>query len=176
MQKELVLLSVPHTGTNVLRRIFTDHGYEMRFVNDAPETEQNYYFAHTTNLADVQRGLQLAKRMPIVCPMRHPFRVEESWRRRQKDLSHGFWDAWHHLRTMVIPAGCFVMPVDVPDRDEHLGRLGDLLGVRLTTDWPLCRSRAGTHDLPLSETNPSPEVRNMASELGWLLDRYYVGC
>jgi len=166
----VVILSVPHSGTNLLQRILEDHGFVAAQWHRG-DGGSSYTTTHLTDLGAVQRALNTGLR--AIVPLRHPYRVEESWRRRVKDLNDGYFEAWEILADRVMPRDPFVMPVDVPDRDRHLRRLGEWLGTDLATDWPICGSRAGTHGLELAELNPSESVRYLVRDMDWLLARYY---
>lgn len=71
---------------------------------------------------------------PIIVPLRHPEDVARSWVKRNADM-RVFDDMWGRLVRDIAPMVSCWIRVDHADREKDLARLGDLLGLELSTDW-----------------------------------------
>jgi hypothetical protein len=120
----------------------------------------------------IQRALDLALEMPLIVPLRHPYRVEESWKRRGKSVAE-LVSCFDTLAEKFAPLRPCFMPVDSPRREEALQELSGELGVELSTDWAVVHGEAGTHSLALEDLSPSPPVVDLVARLAPLLSRFY---
>lgn len=172
MIDEVVLVSVPHTGTKFTVRLLTQQGFREAGLFEKPH-RRTIYQGHMLKEGQIQRGLELAERMPLVCPLRHPYRVELAWRKRGKSIE----ELLTGFRTLVerfIPAGAHIFPVDSHMRSEALHSFSESIGEQIETDWaPVNVYKDGTHSVALSELEPSPEVRALAEDIEPVLARYY---
>lgn len=169
--QEVALISVPHSGTTFTIRLFTDQGYrEMGFV-DRPEGKTLYH-GHVEDGAPVQHIKEMAKRMPVVVPLRHPYRVAESWIRRRKPVPD-MVARFRLLMKEIVPLGPYFFPVDSNGKHRALRALSDGLGIPFQTDWALVRSISGTHNLKLEDIEPIEPVRKLVDDMAPLLGRYY---
>jgi hypothetical protein len=110
---------------------------------------------------------------PLICPLRHPYLVEESWKRRGKEIAPMI-EAFRLLYTYCIPRNPLIMAVDSVAREGCLKLLSAALDVELTTDWSPERSISGTYDLSFRDMNASDEVLELADEMAPLLSQYYA--
>lgn len=168
---EAVLMSVPHTGTNYTRRFFREKGWDAVALNDRPNPRRpTLYSAHIMKQTQIGPALKLAERMPLVCPMRHPYWVEESWKRRGKDIGL-LIRCFHEMAEHFGHAHYFI--VDSPDREGELQRLSGHIGVQFKPDWTVVGSKQHTHDLPRDEISPSQDIERLVSDLASFLSRFY---
>ena len=170
---EIVLISVMHTGTHVLKRIFDDAGFTGVGIGHSPPDwcVDAYRHGHVLTMNCSMLAIRLGETMPVVCPLRHPYRVEESWKRRGKEIGPMIAQ-FRELAGKFAPMA-HVVPVDGPERDHWLDQLSGVLGRDLKTDWPIVRSISGTHDLALGDCNPSAPVEALVGEIGEFLAEFY---
>jgi len=83
----IVTISVPHTGTWFTIRLFTALRMRETGLNASVLEDGVIYHGHMQKGTQIGQALNLSKQMPLVCPLRHPYRVEESWRREGWDIS-----------------------------------------------------------------------------------------
>lgn len=168
----IVLISVPHTGTWFTIRLFTSLGLKENGLTPSTVEDNTVYHGHMLKGTQVGAALRFAKDMPLVCPLRHPYRVEESWRRRKKDVSDMI-ECFQLYMEKFVPLNPYVMPVDSPRREEYLRDMANGLGLSLQTDWPVINGKQDTHDVDLSELSPSPAVVGLVEDMRPFLSRYY---
>lgn len=164
-----VILSIPYTGTNFTADLFAKAGYEVLGLHQRPGREKFVRRAHC--LKESQIGPALGAGLPLVVPMRHPYRVAESWARRGGYLP----DMVRAYRTVVerlLPHRPFFMPVDSDRRGEYLERLREL-EPKLSTDWEVVGSKSNTYDLSLEDISPKPEVIELVRDIAPFLSRFY---
>lgn len=76
-----MVASVQHTGSHLIAKMFPSWiGFKDPYV------EGSHYFGHISE-GQLPHILRLAEDFTLLVPIRHPFRVAESWIRRGKDLS-----------------------------------------------------------------------------------------
>jgi hypothetical protein len=160
---ELCLISVPHNGTMFTREIFVTNGWHEQGLNGRPDQTPTLYQGHCEKLTQVDMALDLGKRMPIVMPLRHPYRVEESWRRR--GLEHDrMRQAYRNMLTVMHPHVDVWLPIDgspMVKRYSH-HRLNYLARKKLKIDWDtLVNAEKNTHDIPISALDPSQYMRDI---------------
>lgn len=142
MNTEPKLVCVPsimHTGRHVLQTIFTRENWKQvgpnpdtHFYPPKPKQDHIIYF----HLVDGHSAYyNIAEQYPLVCPMRHPVRVLESFRRRGLTKDY-FEEQWrnqirvHNWRPLYIH-------IDSTHRDEQLANASRKLGRKLSTNWPV---------------------------------------
>lgn len=85
-------------------------------------------------------------RVPAIVPLRHPRTVAKGWKFRAKRLEV-LGEQWQMLKEKVDPYDPFYLPIDQDDRDKWLGRIGEELKWKFTTDWPVIGSCGQSADL-----------------------------
>jgi hypothetical protein len=168
----VVLISVPHTGTWFTIRLLTAAGLRETHLNPAKIEDGHVYHGHMLKGTQTHAAMRLATQMPLVCPLRHPFRVEESWRRKGKDIGYMI-ECFRIYQDKFLPLDPLVMPVDSPKKNHALSELSAGLGLDLATDWSVVNGKSGTDGLDLTEFDPSPGVVDLVSEMHPFLARYY---
>lgn len=135
----ILVPSVPHTGTHFMRDLFKGK-QEIHLDHILPST------------MDAWRVL-FEQGNAAVVPMRHPFLVAESWKRRNKDPLH-LPELWHLLVEVIDPYDPQYLCLDKPEtRNAQLKAINERLDLNLTTSWPrICE--AG-----ISPINVSYDVR-----------------
>lgn len=130
-----VLMTVRNTGSHTAHNIFSD--FEMHYLTESPRSDKRFWFGHTENKnmpfchAKMENG-----EGPLVLTMRNPRDVCNSWIRRSKNLDNTFkamWSALWNLKDRYEDS--YWLPVDTPDRDEHLEAIEDRIGYILNRDW-----------------------------------------
>lgn len=167
----IVLCSVPHTGTWFTIRLFTALRMAENGLTPAVVEDNTVYHGHMLKGTQVHAALRLARDMPLVCPLRHPYRCEESWKRRKKDVSEMI-ECFRFYMDKFVPMTPYIMPVDSPRREQALRAMAAGLGLPLQTDWPVVNGKQNTHDVDLSELSPSPAVVSLVEEMQFLR-RFY---
>lgn len=166
-----MLSSIPHSGTYFTIRLFTDFGFREAglFEKCYPQT---IYHGHMVKRGQIERALELSERMPLVIPMRHPFRVEESWKRRGRSVD----EMLACYRTFLAEFWLlrpYILPIDSERRDAALSKLREGLGLELRTDWPVVNGVKGAHAIGLDELEPSERVIELVEEMRPILVEYY---
>jgi hypothetical protein len=168
----VVLLSVPYTGTNFCNQIFAKAGYEVLGLHERAGRDKFLRSAHCVKDTQVDAGMMLVRaHYPLVVPLRHPYRVAESFKRKGlalTDMIRGF----RNVMDRLAHYNPYYMPVDSPCREECLEDLR-AIDPALSTDWKVVYSQSGTFGLDLNEIEPDPEVVKLALEMAPILDRFY---
>ena len=168
---ELVLISVPYTGTNFTAKLFTDRGFQRLGMLESPVRENSIHVAHALKETQVGPALKLAETMPVILPLRHPFRCEESTRRMGGSVEQMI-EGYENLFRFEDP---YFMPVDSPKKFECLDQLREGLGVPVKTDWEVVSSKVGVHKIPFDELTPSNEVIELMTRHTAFFSSYYAG-
>lgn len=166
---ELVLISVPYTGTNFTAKLFTDRGFYRLGMLEIATAENSIHVAHALKETQVIPALKLARNNPVILPMRHPFRCEESTRRMGGSVEQMI-TGYENLLRFSNP---YFMPVDSPRKAEYLGKLRDGLDVPIKTDWKAVGSKVGVQSKPLDELSPSTEVIELLDRHGEFFAEFY---
>ena len=167
MTPEICLISVPHNGTLFTLDVFRRHGWKEASLNELPPKHvPTVYQGHCTKLGQTMMALELGRRMPIVMPLRHPYRVEESWRRRGYPPDQVLTDlvfAYRHMFTQLADRAIF-LPLDANPltRAKQHDELNAAAGVELAIDWDnIVGGKNNTHAIKLSALDPSPQIREI---------------
>lgn len=170
----VVIASIPHTGTNFAKRLFRDKGWEDCPFNQEPSTPDAFNVGHIRDDDLFPMGLRLAEHgIPLICPFRHPYRVEESWRRQKRGSSKELVRCFQLLINKCLPHNPYILPVDSPIRERWLDEMAKGLGIPLKTDWEVINTKAGTFDMSLDEFKPSDEIIAFTKEINQFLGTYY---
>lgn len=151
---QVMVLSVPHTGTRFAKRML-EHRVKVRPV-------------HTTDDADVIAA-HIEASAHVVLPVRNPDHCWEGWRKRNTGDADKFVRAWHELQRWadrLEEAGtpALLLPIDHPQRESFRQTLCDVLGTNLPADWrPVGQKEA------LVEYEPAPDVWDLP-----IVSRFYA--
>ena len=131
----LSLPTVKHTGSNFVLSLLGGEYLNIKrgYVGEG------VYFDH---LWPHKRGLwkPLLDQMPCIVPLRHPDAVAGTWAARNRDLNDLIRE-WRELEWLSANYAPYFLPVDTSDRDQHLQRINEGLGLSLKTDWEPVRSK-----------------------------------
>lgn len=169
---DVVLISIPHTGTYFTIRLFTDAGLLEKGLFEPRRGAETIYHGHMLKDGQIERALELARVMPLVIPFRHPFRVEHSWNLRARPLDEMF-QCYRTFIDRFLPLKPYLMPVDSPRRAEVLARMSASLEVELVTDGSVVNGVRGTHKMKMSEFTPCKKVIEFAQELEPVMAELY---
>lgn len=169
---DVVLISIPHTGTNFTIKLFADNGYEEGGLFTPRSFGPMVRHGHMVKEGQIARAIELARTMLLVIPFRHPYRVEESWKRRGKSLAE-MYDCYRTLIDRFLPLNPVFVPVDTERREEAVERLSSRLRTWLTADWSVVNSVSGTHSLALSDCQPSEQTVALAKEIEPVMAELY---
>lgn len=167
---EVVLISVPYTGTNFTAGLFTDLGFSRAAMNERPRGD-TVYVAHALKDSQVCPALGKAEKMPLVIPLRHPFRCEESYRRKGIDIAQMILGYENLMRFLHLEP--HFMPVDSGHREKYLKLLKDKLGLPFKTNWGVVASKSGTSDIPFGELEPSQPVIDLVGRHKTFFESFY---
>ena len=170
MADQLVLISVPYTGTNFTLDLFGRIGYAAVPLNK-PAAGKVIYQGHMTSHNQVRFACEMAASRPLVIPLRHPFRACESARRRGTSVD-AILAAYRTLWDVFMPMRPYLLPVDSVRRDSYLGGFRQRWPA-LVTDWGVVRSLSGTFDMSLDGYTPTEPEAELVAELADLLDPIY---
>ena len=148
----ILVASVHHTGTKLV------YSWILENIDDLDK-----YRVHIEpkNLEELRELREVAD---IIVPLRHPMIVANGWKRRGKRLEE-LGTQWHMLKTDIAPYNPYYLPIEHEDRDEWLTHIGQKLGVRLKTDWPII----GRTCAPAEEL----EEKDKALVLNWMKDGFF---
>jgi len=142
----IFLTSIPHTGSHSLQHLLN---------------LQNFIHIHDENINE-----HLMKADLIVAPLRNPRNVWLSWVRRfnkspNEYVKRGalFLHCWERMNHYSTCYQIHFLPMDTYDREDHLIRMGNLVGMKLKTDWPLVNGSQA----PIPETIPFIDFREIYS-------------
>lgn len=173
---EIVIASIPHTGTHFFIKLFQELGFGglRRHGEPMPGVTDAFYTGHILTRDDIEAALRLGDTRPIVSPMRHPYLVEETWLRRgprdMTELPKAFRTLAHRF------SHAHVVPLDAPGvREERFQGLCEAIGREIETDWAITHSLQKTAYMDPSQLTPSPEIRAVVDELAWFFEPMYGG-
>lgn len=151
----ITLATVRHSGTHTLAHVLTKywlrHGLMEEWRRDLDAGGcLPMWFGHCEP-GTMDKLLPRCKESGVVVTtMRHPIDVYWSWRKRGRKVDERFKESWRYLFRIHDEFEAYFVPVDSDNRDEHLARLSERVGVELETDWPRLNSR-GEIEKPLGE-------------------------
>ena len=170
---EIILISVPYTGTNFTCKLFTDRGFQRVGMNERPMKGDVLRVAHCIKPTQIEPALAHVKTgLPLVLPCRHPFRCEESYRRKgDGGHIHIMIQAYETLITQFAPLTEYFMCVDSDKRESQLEKLNELTFVK--TDWEVIASKSTTYRTELEDLTPSDEVKSLVDRHGDFFGQFY---
>jgi hypothetical protein len=146
-----------------VREIFVINGWEETTLNGRAHGTPMLYQGHCEKASQCVQAMELALSMPLIMPLRHPFRVEESWKRRgesAKRMMRAYINMLDSLRSFVS----VWVPIDGDPIRRHQAhaRLSKEAGKTLVIDWDtVINSKHGTHHVDLKTLDPSDDVRDL---------------
>lgn len=126
----ILVPTIPRTGTHFMR----DH----LLVGHAKHVDHIWPDNMDAWVDEISEG------HPIIVPLRHPFEVAQSWKRRESGRNPlkvmDLPDWWRRLSGMIDPARPYYLPLDLPaERELALAKINCNLELKLRTDWPVLR-------------------------------------
>lgn len=173
--REVILISVPYTGTNFTAKLFTDRGFHRVNMNEPGPSGDLIRVAHCIKSTQIEPAMKHVERgCPLVLPCRHPFRVEESYTRKG-DSGHIpiMIEAFETLINRFSPLTEFFMCVDSDRRESQLERMKWGLRVPFRTEWGVMHSQSTTWKMKLEEFTPSKEVIDLVDRHRDFFYRFY---
>lgn len=173
---EIILISVPYTGTNFTAKLFTDRGFQRINMNEVgPGSGDILRVAHCIKPTQVEPALKRVKKgLPLVLPCRHPYRVEESYTRKG-DSGHipVMIEAYENLIGKFSQLTDLWMCVDSEGREDQLEHLKNSLDLPLKTDWGVIDSKSTTWRLDIADLSPSQAVIDLVGRHKDFFARFY---
>lgn len=170
MTPEICLCSVPHSGTRFTEKLFTSHRPKWHVIglNGKPNRAPTVYEGHILKPTNMRFVRELGRRMPIVVPLRHPYRTEQSWIKRwDRQYRDDLWEAYDNLFAIYdeLKAETTFLPIDAspPVRRRQVRVLSRVCGADFNVDWgDIVNSKAETWKLDLAEIEPSERIQGVA--------------
>jgi len=165
----LVLCTVPHTGTQWCVRLLADQGWHELGLNYSGNSHKfpHLYHGHCMKGSQLTFAIERAKRgTPVIMPMRHPYRVQESWRRRDERNMGGLIPTYRNMLEELLPYVRVWLPIDGRPIDQAIAerQLDELTGRTLTYRWhKVVNSKGNTWDMSLAKAEPTEEIREIRS-------------
>ena len=147
-----LVASVQHTGTHLIAKMF-----DLKWAAIKEETQGNRLHLGHISTGQLPHIMRVGLTMPVIVPIRHPYLVEESWRRRNKQLPEMYYN-YQQLIDKVDTLSPFYISIDTDKRDDQLKALNDSLNLNLLNDWSVKNSFHATSGLDVKELKPSKEV------------------
>jgi hypothetical protein len=166
----VIVPTVPYTGTNFVAELFRGAGFEVLGLTQKPCRDKYIRQCHLLKPTQSGAAALYARSMPVVIPLRHPFRVEESWKRKGLDVGEMI-RAFEVIEEQFLRFSPYFLPIDHNEREDFLDSLR-AIDPDLHTDWPVIESKSGTFGLSLDELSPSREVETLVQETEYLR-RFY---
>jgi len=165
-----VIFTIPtiqHTGTKFLAKLFGQIHWASFY--EKPECDDFLHVGHLT-----RNSIDAIKRLnhKIIIPLRHPYLVAESWRRRNKPLDE-LEENFHLLVDELDPLNPLYLPIDVDNRQDYLDQINDDLGLALVTEWGVENSKKSTYNLSHKDMTPGPTEKRLAEDIDEFLQRFY---
>ena len=168
----IVIPTVPHTGTIFITKLFIEKDFTQIALLETPYQDKTLFVGHIVKDGLTNRALELMKEYPAVIPLRHPYLVAESWKRRGKPVTD-LVTAYKKLPELFDCLNPYYVPMDTEDRDDYLVQIEKGLGISLSHDWPIINSYQHTSDLNRDEIEPNELIIDLVSEIKPFLDRFY---
>ena len=168
----IVIPTVPHTGTIFVTKLFISKGYEQIALKETPTQDKTLFVGHILNCGLTHRALNLMKKYPAIIPLRHPYLVAESWKRRGKSVTD-LVTAYKKIPRLFDPLQPYYLPLDVEDREDYLVNIEKGLNLNLSHDWPVVNSKEHTSELNWKEIEPEESIVELVNEIRPFLDRFY---
>lgn len=156
----IIIPTVQHTGTHRIAKLFP-MGWTWAALNE--EVTGNILKVGHINENSIENIKNLVKYYPAIIPLRHPYRVEESWKRRGKCPG----EMERHYRLLInelAPLNPSFIAIDTDQRQAQLDQVNEKLGLNLETNWDVLNSKQNTYNLPIKELTPSDAVKRLAEE------------
>jgi hypothetical protein len=166
----VIVPTVPYTGTNFVCELFRAAGFEILGLQQTPSRPKYLRACHLLKPTQIVPACQLVRTMPAVIPLRHPYRVEESWRRKGLNVADMI-RAFRAADECLTECKPYFLPIDHERREDYLDSLR-AIEPDLQTDWPVIESKSQTHSLRLGQLSPSREVVALVQELDYLRKLY----
>jgi hypothetical protein len=166
----VIVPTVPYTGTNFVCELFRQADYQVIGLSEKPTQPKYLRQCHVLKPSQIDAAAAHAGVMPVIIPLRHPYRVEESWKRKGLEVSEMI-RAFKAIEERFLRFCPYLLPIDHNEREEYLDSLR-AIEPDLHTDWPVIESKSQTFGLTLDELNPSPEVVALVQELDYLRKFY----
>lgn len=150
-----------HSGTHLMLDLFS-HWNKVSPIPDGmfyPPMDNRDHIIQFHVINGQKTFYEIANTYQCVIPMRHPVRVLESMRRRDKGLA----DLEEQFANLMTLKGK-VIHVDAPDRDKQVQVVSQWLDRPLSTDWPNL-SHKGTIDFKVTD-------KRIAEIPSWIMDFY----
>ena len=163
------MISIPHSGTHLVRQIFHDAGYA--FSSDPSNRKITIRHCHTQKLKqELEALLPLGKG---VASLRHPYLIYNSWKLRGDWNLDVFKYAWNTFIELVNKYSIICLPIDSPNRNRWLKDMANKLDINLKTDWPIMSSPYKTHNLNWRDIKPDKELIDLVESKKEFLSKYY---
>lgn len=167
----VLCVSVHHTGTQFVQKLFEDAGY-IATDKTPKEAGNSCNYFHRCHMApsvmtELNDWLKLTDDMPLVIPLRHPVEVLQSWLVRKKQPKQ-LMEQWKILVDYVdIKYEPLYLPLDHDDRDHYFTNLRLKTDLGLKTNWPIVGSKRedSEHFAQLKPIALEPEHIDMMFEL-----------
>lgn len=169
--RDLCLISVPHTGTRWCIELLTEarpkwHELGLNYHGRSHQFPHLYH-GHCVKDGQTQMAIKWAKEgVPLIMPMRHPYRVEESWRRRGERDKGGLVPAYQNMLTKLLPHVSVFLPVDASPLVRAVAetKMNELVGRTLSYRWhKVVNSKTTANEMKLREMEPSDEIMAIRS-------------
>lgn len=133
----IMLITRMHTGTRffakIIKKAYATQSHKIE------EGGQLFYMNHCQPFLMPFIKQRFHEGLKIITTERSNDLIEASWMERYGHLGNDpersylgqklAWEEW------ILPRASIVVSVDAEDREARLKKLGDFLGVELTTDW-----------------------------------------
>jgi len=165
----IAIPTIQHTGTHLIAKKF---GYRYHWA--AMNEDTNREAIHVGHISNGQLPFIKSRlsEIPAIVPLRHPYLVAESWKRRDMPLDR-LRHHWHLLVQEIDPFHPYYIAIDTPQRDSQLERVNKELNLSLPLNWPVRNSKKGTHTLKPEDCTPDPLIELLTFEIRDFLSRFY---
>ena len=152
--------------------LLTPLGYRQTGLKDPQTREKAVRNGHIVTDSQFRLVVEYMKGGdPAIVPLRHPYLVAESWKRRGKPLED-MKTAYRRL-PILGALGAYFLPMDVDGRDSYLEAIKTGLGLPVSTKWPVINSYHATSGLRHTDITPDRDMLAFYSEMGEFLKQFY---
>jgi len=161
----IVVPTLCRSGTKLVVKLLHDVGFDETELSDIhnPISDKCTFVGHimeTTSLA--VQGMR--KGYPAIIPLRHPYIMEESYRRRGRIKTPALIWAIRNMIRVFKPLDPYWLPIDSPRRDSFLSVIERELDIELSHEWPLINSSGKTPFLAWDGLKPSKGIVELMEE------------
>lgn len=168
MSDRYAVISIQHTGTHFLADMFVPQYHWASLVER--DERPTIHVGHISP-GQFPHILKLLDEIPVLIPVRHPYVVAESWKRKNKPI--GELVIAYKLLNQIKDKTPYYLAVDSLEREQQLAEINCKLQLNLQTDWEPRNVKTNTYYLRPDELEPDPLILQVMDEMSEFFSLFY---